>query len=293
MYTELVKDPGGTLSSFVLYPSTILIRLVNSWLTSMDEGNIIGAVFLDSKKAFDLVDHKVLLHKLKLYNFSSHALKVFESYLTNRTQAIRTAVACSNNLPITSGVPQGSILGPLLFLLYVNDLPLEINSDTDMYADDTKFHCKGKDINEIQLILQSDINKTQRWCMKNKMAINPTKTTCIIIGSKQKLSCIEDLNLYVNNNRITNVESQKLLGVYIDKNLTWKLHIDKTCKKLVSKLFLLKRIQYFLTPDVKQLFYNAYITPIFDYGCVIWSKANTVDIHRITKLQIREQQESC
>ena len=156
-----------------------------------------------------------------------------------------------------------------------------------MYADDTTFHCNGKDIHEIQLILQSDINKTQRWCMKNNMAINPTKTTCMILGSKQKLSCIEDLNLHVNNNRITNVESQKLLGVYIDKNLTWKLHIDKTCKKLVSKLFLLKRIQYFLTPDVKQLFYNAYITPIFDYGCVIWSKANTVDIHRITKLQTR------
>ena len=207
--------------------------------------------------------------------------------MTNRTQAIRNAVACSNYLPISSGVPQGSILGPLLFLLYVNDLPLEINSDTDMYADDSTFHCKGKDINEIQLILQSDINKTQRWCMKNNMAINPTKTTCMIIGSKQKLSCFEDLNLYVYNNRITNVELQKLLGVYIDKNLTWKLHIDKTCKKLVSKLFLLKRIQYFLTPDVKQLFYNAYITPIFDYGCLIWSKANTVDIHRITKLQTR------
>ena len=103
-----------------------------------------------------------------------------------------------------------------------------------MYADDTTFHCKGKDINEIQLILQSDINKTQRWYMKNNMAISPTKTTCMIVGSKQKLSGIEELNLYVNNNRITNVGSQKLLGVYIDKNLTWKFHIDKTCKKLVS-----------------------------------------------------------
>ena len=142
-----------------------------------------------------------------------------------------------------------------------------------MYADDTTFQCKGKDINEIQLILQSDINNTQRWCMKNNMAINPTKTTCMIVGPKQKLSCIEDINMYVNNNRITNVESQKLLGVHIDKNLTWKLHVDKTCKKLISKLFLLKRIQYFLTPDVEQLFYNAYITPIFDYGCVIWSEA--------------------
>ena len=93
--------------------------------------------------------------------------------------------------------------GPLLFLLYVNDLPLEINSDTDMYADCTTFQCKGKEINEFQLILQSDINKAQRWCMKNNTAINPTITTCMIVGSKQKLSCIEDLNLYVNDNRIT------------------------------------------------------------------------------------------
>ena len=102
-----------------------------------------------------------------------------------------------------------------------------------MYADNITFHCTWKAIYRIQLRLQSDINKTQRWCIKNNMSINPTKTTCMIVESKQKLSCIQDLNLFVNDNSIINLKTQKLLGVYIDENLTWKRHVDKTCKKRV------------------------------------------------------------
>ena len=185
------------------------------------------------------------------------------------------------------GVPQGSILGPLLFLIYVNDLPLELKTETDMYADDTTLSKIGTNLNEIQLELQSDIDTARDWCNKNNMAINPSKTTCMTIGSRQKLNGLNELKLSVDDINIVNVESQKLLGIHIDNNLTWKTHIDKTCKKLVSKLFLLKRIQYYLTFEMKQLFYNAYITPIFDYGCVTWQRANTADISRIIKLQKR------
>ena len=266
---------------------TALIRLVDSWLTAMDEGNVIGTVFLDFKKAFDLVDHKILLFKLKLYHFSDSTIQLFKSYLSNRKQLIRTDSVTSNTCSVTSGVPQGSILGPLLFLIYVNDLPLELLSETDMYADDTTLHNKGCNLSVIQSKLQSDLVTTQKWCQINNMAINPAKTTCMIIGSRQKLKFTKDLTLFVESAQIANVQSQKLLGIHIDKSLTWKIHIDKTCTKLVSKLFLLKRIQYFLTSDMKQLFYNAYITPIFDYGCVTWHKASAADINRIIKLQKR------
>jgi hypothetical protein len=119
------------------------------------------------------------------------------------------------------------------------------------------------------------------------MAINPVKTTCMTIGSRQKLAGMNDLKLYVENTSIIHVDSQKLLGIHIDKSLTWKTHIDKTCTKLVSKLFLLKRIQHFLTHEMKQLFYNAYIAPTFDYGCLTWHTANMTDVNRITKLQKR------
>ena len=266
---------------------TALIRIVDSWLSAMDDGNLIGTVFLDFKKAFDLVDHKILLYKLKLYHFSKGALNFFESYLSNRTQIVTTNGINSSELVVTSGVPQGSILGPLLFLFYVNDLSLELSSETDMYADDTTLHIKGRNKDYIQSKLQLDLFKTQEWCIKNNMAINPTKTTCMIIGSRYKLKTVNDLTLHINDEKITNVECQKLLGIHIDNKLTWTYHIDKVCKKLVSKLYLLKRIQYFLTPEMKQLYYNAYITPSFDYGCITWHTANKSAINRVVKLQKR------
>ena len=266
---------------------TALINLVDSWLTAVDEGNVIGTVFLDFKKAFDMVDHNILLHKLKLYHFSDITIKLFESYLSQRTQLIKTDGVMSDMCLVKTGVPQGSILGPLLFLLYVNDLPLELHADLDMYADDTTIYRAGYNLNDIQSKLQSDIIVTQLWYKKNHMAINPSKTTCMVIGSRQKLTHLSDITLYVDNTKLQNVDTQKLLGIHIDKHLTWKAHINATCLKLVSKLSLLKRIQYFLTPEMKLLFYNAYITPIFDYACVTWQKANISDINRIIKLQKR------
>jgi hypothetical protein len=118
------------------------------------------------------------------------------------------------------------------------------------------------------------------------MAINPEKTTCMIIGSKCKINNIGNLSLHIENSGI-NVYCQKLLGLHIDNCLSWKTHIDKICSKLASKISLLKRIQIFLTPEMKQLFYNANIAPTFDYGCIIWSRCNKSNLNRITKLQKR------
>ena len=224
---------------------------------------------------------------MKLYHFTDTSLQFFESYLSNRAQIIITDGVNSNVSKISSGVPQGSILGPLLFLLYVNDLPLELKSESDMYADDTTLYNIGSNVNEIQFKLQSDIETARNWCRKNNMAINPSKTTCMTIGSRNKLNGLKELQLSVDDINIVNVESQKILGIHIDKHLTWKTHVDKTCKKLVSKLFLLKRIKYYLTYEMKQLFYNAYLTPIMDYGCVVWQSVNMSDINRIIKLQKR------
>ena len=151
--------------------------------------------------------------------------------------------------PVKTGVPQGSIIGPLLFLIYINDLPLQTSSEIDMYADDSTIHKSGKNLLDIQTQLQSDLKIVQNWCFNNNMAINPSKTTCMVIGSKGNNNNLGQLTLKIEGNSITNVHVQKLLGVYIDQHLTWSTHIDKTCSKIVSKLYLLKKNTIFPYPS--------------------------------------------
>ena len=139
---------------------TSLTRIINDWLDAMDNGNYIGALFLDLRKAFDLVDHTILLHKLKLYNFSANSIKLIESYLSNRYQIVQVGSKLSSRRLVKAGVPQGSILGPLLFLIYINDLAFEIQkSVVDLYADDATLYAKHKNVQDIEIILQHDLDR--------------------------------------------------------------------------------------------------------------------------------------
>ena len=224
---------------------TVLIHVIDTWLTDIDKGNVIGSVFLDFTKAFDLVDHEILLHKLKMYHFSDNSCKLFGSYLKDRFQMVKHGTMVSGMKPVISGVPQGSFLGPILFLLYVNDLPLNLSSRLDMYADGVTVHKSNSCIRQINTTLQDDLLEVQKRCVNNNMVLNPNKTTCMLIGTKNRLRKTQNLDLKTSDSKIENVRTQKLLGVYIDSTLSWKIHVDKTCAKLSTKLHLLKRIKCF------------------------------------------------
>ena len=157
-----------------------------------------------------------------------------------------------------------------------------------MYADDTTLHCHSNRKSEIERSLNEDLNTVNKWCILNNMLINPTKTTCMLIGTAQRIVTVtNELNINLENQFIKNVDTQKLLGIYIDNNLDWKEQVDHICKNINSRLFLLSKIKKYLDKKSRILFFNSYILPIFYYCSNVWGNLNDEGIQRITKLQKR------
>ena len=192
-----------------------------------------------------MVNHDLLLTKLKIYRFSNITIEWFSSYLYDRTQVVKIGNTISSKRNVEYGVPQGSILGPLLFLLYVNDLPLYIDSSyLDMYADDSTLHTSANSFNDLQVNLQNNVYNIENWCNENGMRLNPKKCKSMVIGSRQKLANIDDnLNILISNEIVENVQTEKLLGIVIDENLNWKEQINQMCVTISRRIHLLQKIK--------------------------------------------------
>lgn len=268
---------------------TALTKLVDDWLYAIDNGDIVGTVLLDLTKAFDLVNHDILLSKLSMYKFNSNSLSWFKSYLNNRSQQVAVGCQLSDSLPIQSGVPQGSVLGPLLFIIYINDLPLHTKyCSTDMFADDTTLTMTGKISSDLSTHINTDLDLVQQWCDSNKMVINPAKSKAMFITSKGKQHrAVPETSILIGESEIHTSTQEKLLGVITDSTLSWQFQIDSVIKKCNSLLFLLSRLKQYLSIHVRIMFYNAYILPHLDYCCTIWGNCNSEYLDRVTKFQKR------
>lgn len=268
---------------------TALINITDKWLKEINDGNINGVVFLDLKKAFDVVDHDILYQKLEIYRFDECALALFKSYLNKRTQQVKIGNVMSESTSVDYGVPQGSILGPLLFILYINDLPLHVeHCEMDIYADDSTFHLSGKAVPDIQDKIQTDLDLIDKWCSENKMYINIEKTKCMTVGTRQKLSCQDDhLKLHIKNEALQTSKCEKVLGVEVDPTLTWSAQVDQICSAVSSRIYLLSKIKQYLNLEARKLFCNGYILPLIDYCCTIWGNCSEDNLNRVLKLQKR------
>ena len=268
---------------------TALVKLIDQWMACIDRGDIVGSVFLDFRKAFDLVDHSILIDKLSLYKCQGPDLNLISSYLQSRQQVIDSGKGLSTPAYIKSGVPQGSILGPTLFLIFINDLPLHMEyCDIDLFADDATFHANGKTKSEVEPKLQTDGNNSKSWAKHHKMQIHYDKTSCMTLGSRHRTQNeASKLDITIDGNEIKQVDKQKLLGVYIDENLLWTTHIDYLCSTISTKISLLKQLSTYVPVKVQKLFYQGYILPLIDYGSNTWGSTSKLNIERLSKLQKR------
>ena len=272
---------------------TALTHMIDSWLEALDHGQMVGVVLVDFKKAFDLVDHKILLRKLKLYGIDNVTLQWFTSYLTERQQHVSVNNSKSSFKPVSCGVPQGSILGPLLFLLFINDLPLyTCNVFTDLYADDTTLYFVHPSQDVIEQNLQTALNELQIWCKNNGMVLNSAKTKVMFVTTNQRRQRLvnDNLELFYNDNALHTITNDKILGVFVDNNLTWSEHVKHISKKIASNIWLLSKIKGFLSKDHRVQYYKSYIQPHIDFCNVVWgstSDANKLKIFRLQKRACR------
>ena len=256
VYKQLLShlENNGLLSSFQFgFRSKRSTELAVTYFTDkirkeVDNGNILGAVFIDLSKAFDTVSHSCLLNKLPSYGINYKELHSFTDYLFSRTQSVRFKGVLSDANPIFSGVPQGSILGPLLFTIHFNDVHTPLQSTSIItYADDTVIFTAAKDLESIQRHLSEDCHNLSSWFRDNELVLNlkKGKTECMIFGTAKRLNALNgrQLALTVNGTLINTTSSYKYLGVNLDSSLNLESHFNKMYRRAAGRFNLLRRIR--------------------------------------------------
>lgn len=274
-------------SGFKKQDSTVnqLLLLSHKIYTSLGDGSDILVVFLDVSKAFDRVYHQGLLLKLETLGINDNLLKWFISYLSGRTQRVVLDGQASSWRPINAGVPQGSILGPLLFLIFMNDIVDHINSDPFLYADDTSLLKEIKSNNDLT-ILNDDLQSLSNWAAQWRVNFNAQKTVGLFISKKHGRP--DPPPLFLDGIKIQYVKAHCHLGLWLSENMSWEPHIQELTKRAASSVSMLKRMGHSFSRKTKLAIYTSYIRPKLEYATNVYS--NNLSENQTERLEAIQRQ---
>ena len=283
-YEVLSKDQFGFRAKFST--EYAIADIYDKLIQNLDEGLNSCAIFLDLAKAFDSVSHKILLQKLHCYGIRGTALDLFTSYLTSRSQFVKLPNGIKSSLTeVEFGVPQGSILGPILFLLFINDLPNATDFYVKLFADDTFLCSQNSDFSLLQDEVDFELEKVFVWLASNKLTLNIKKSKFMLITKRRK---IPKFSVKINGSPLESCDSYKYLGVIIDKKLNWKSHITHISPKIIMACGALAKLKNRgIKIDVLKNVFHALVHSYIRYGILIWGKASPSVMNSLQTLMNR------
>ena len=269
--------------------SHVLTLLTDKVTTAFENKQSTLGIFLDLSKAFDTIDHKILLKKLYHYGVRGIPFSWFKSYLTDRTMQTEILGTKSTNInKLTSSVPQGSILGTLLFIIYVNDFPRCLKYSSCLaFADDTNILISGKNPKTLYARANEELRNIDNWLLANKLSLNIDKTKCMLFKTLNTKSQTSNLSLQIRNTPIQKISSFKLLGVILDEHLSWKDHILSLKKKLRTLFVVTIKVKPCLRKDSLLIIYHSLLISHLRYCINNWCFANSTLINKLQNICYR------
>ena len=267
---------------------TALLHVTDDFFMAIDKSEVSVVVLLDMSKTFNSIRYDLLLQKLQSIGVASSSLEWFHNYLSGRSQRVRIGDAISDPLPLKYGVPQGSILGPVLFTIYVNDLlSVPAHCKSVCHVDDCKLYLsfRSTDIARVFGYLNEDLREICRWCCQNSFLINPVKTKILLDGVPQLLRKLPPTSISLLGKEITPVPVAKDLGVYIDQSLTYNDHVAKTTSNCIFKLVQISRIKHLLDRKTLLLLTNAFVFSTMYYCSTVWANTSQRNIKKLQLVQ--------
>lgn len=264
---------------------TALLTQKDYILESFETEHYTLGIFVDYSKAFDCVNHKILLEKLGCYGFRGIFKKLIESYFAHRYQQVTINGVSSELRPVNTGVPQGSILGPLLFNFYINDVVnIDVETKFVIYADDMSLFLTGKHLGNLIETGNALLNKLDAWSKANSLTINEKKTKAVLFRAMRKPAEI-DVELRLGSKKIEFVRVVKSLGVLLEEHMSWNDQLEAVLNKLSKAVGIMCKFRFFLPQKIKLLLYNSLFLPCLTYSYLVWGTTTKSNIEKLLRIQ--------